>query len=73
MYQVETTKMRVQKRNGSYEEVSFDKILNRIKSLSQGSEFEKSLNIDETIIAQKVNRNRCEYFVLISQRDHLDF
>lgn len=54
MYQVETTKMRVQKRNGSYEEVSFDKILNRIRSLSQGSEFEKSLNIDETIIAQKV-------------------
>ena len=41
MYQIETTKMRVQKRNGSYEEVSFDKILTRIKSLSQGSEFNK--------------------------------
>ena len=56
MYQVETTKMRVEKRNGSYEEVSFDKILTRIKSLSQGSEFNKSLNIDETVIAQKVIR-----------------
>ena len=54
MYQVETNKMRVQKRNGSYEEVSFDKILTRIKSLSQGSEFKESLTIDETIIAQKV-------------------
>ena len=54
MYQVETTKMRVQKRNGSYEEVSFHKILNRIKSLSHGSEFKKSLNIDETVVAQKV-------------------
>lgn len=54
MYQVETTKMRVEKRNGSYEEVSFDKILTRIKSLSHSSEFKKSLNIDGTIIAQKV-------------------
>uniref|UniRef100_A0A6C0FBK2 ribonucleoside-diphosphate reductase n=1 Tax=viral metagenome TaxID=1070528 RepID=A0A6C0FBK2_9ZZZZ len=54
MYQVEINKMRVQKRNGEYEEVSFDKILNRIKSLSQGPEFKTSLNIDETIIAQKV-------------------
>ena len=43
MYQLETTKMRVQKRNGSYEEVSFDKILTRIKSLSQGQEFKESL------------------------------
>jgi ribonucleoside-diphosphate reductase subunit M1 len=54
MYQLESNKMRVQKRNGSYEEVSFDKILNRIKSLSQGQEFKKSLNIDETVVAQKV-------------------
>jgi len=54
MYQVEINKMRVQKRNGEYEEVSFDKILNRIKSLSQGKEFKNTLNIDETIIAQKV-------------------
>jgi len=54
MYQVEINKMRVEKRNGQYEEVSFDKILNRIKSLSQGPEFKTTLNIDETIIAQKV-------------------
>lgn len=54
MYQVEINKMRVEKRNGEYEEVSFDKILNRIKSLSQGPEFKTTLNIDETIIAQKV-------------------
>ena len=46
--------MRVQKRSGEYEEVSFDKILNRIKALSQGSEFNHKLDIDETIIAQKV-------------------
>ena len=54
MYQVEINKMRVQKRNGEYEEVSFDKILTRIKSLSQGKEFKQKLNIDETVIAQKV-------------------
>ena len=64
MYQVETTKMRVQKRNGSYEVISFDKILNRIKSLSQGSEFEKSLNIDETIIAQKLFK---KYMTVLKQ------
>ena len=54
MYQVEINKMRVQKRSGEYEEVSFDKILTRIKSLSQGPEFKQKLNIDETVIAQKV-------------------
>lgn len=54
MYQVEINKMRVEKRDGQYEEVSFDKILTRIKSLSQGSEFKQKLNIDETVIAQKV-------------------
>lgn len=54
MYQVGINKMRVIKRNGEYEEVSFDKILNRIKSLSQGKEFKTVLNIDETVIAQKV-------------------
>ena len=42
------SKMRVLKRNGSCENVSFDKILNRIKGLSEG------LNVDETIVAQKV-------------------
>ena len=46
--------MRVQKRNGNYEEVSFDKILKRIKLLCIGEEFKKQLNIDPTIIAQKV-------------------
>ena len=46
--------MRVQKRSGDYEEVSFDKILNRMKSLSFGEEFDHHLSIDPTIIAQKV-------------------
>lgn len=45
--------MRVQKRNGECEEVSFDKILTRIKLLCLGKEFNQ-LNIDPTIIAQKV-------------------
>ena len=46
--------MKVQKRNGDYEEVSFDKILNRIKLLCIGEEFKYKLNIDPTVIAQKV-------------------
>ena len=46
--------MRVIKRSGEYEDVSFDKILNRIRSLCFGEEFENRLNIDETILAQKV-------------------
>jgi len=46
--------MRVLKRSGSYEDVSFDKILNRMKALSTGEEFHKKLSIDPTIIAQKV-------------------
>ena len=46
--------MRVLKRSGSYEDVSFDKILNRIQALSDNDEFETRLNIDETLIAQKV-------------------
>ena len=46
--------MRVLKRSGSYEDVSFDKILNRIKALSSGKEFEKVLSVDPVIIAQKV-------------------
>jgi len=54
MNQVSQERMRVQKRSGEYEEVSFDKILNRIKALSQGEEFNQKLTIDETIIAQKV-------------------
>ena len=47
-------RMRVLKRSGSYEDVSFDKILNRIRSLCFSEEFNNGLNIDETILAQKV-------------------
>jgi ribonucleoside-diphosphate reductase alpha subunit len=46
--------MRVLKRSGSYEDVSFDKILNRIKALSLGNEFNYQLTIDPSVIAQKV-------------------
>ena len=46
--------MRVLKRSGEIREVSFDKILNRIKALSQSKEFFQKLNIDETLVAQKV-------------------
>ena len=46
--------MKVQKRNGSLEDVSFDKILNRIQLLCQGEEFSKKLYIDPTTIAQRV-------------------
>ena len=46
--------MRVIKRSGSYEDVSFDKILNRIRSLCFSEEFSNGLNIDETLVAQKV-------------------
>ena len=46
--------MRVQKRNGSYEEVSFDKILNRIKALAIGEDFDVKLNVEPVIISQKV-------------------
>ena len=53
MYQ-SISKMRVLKRSGSSEEVSFDKILNRLRSLSSGPEFKKKLSIDETVVAQKV-------------------
>jgi ribonucleoside-diphosphate reductase subunit M1 len=48
MDQGKQSKMRVIKRNGGYENVSFDKILNRIRGLSEG------LEIDETVVAQKV-------------------
>ena len=53
MYQ-SISKMRVLKRSGSSEEVSFDKILNRLRALSSGPEFKKKLSIDETVVAQKV-------------------
>ena len=46
-------KMKVTKRNGNKEDVSFDKILNRIKSLCNYPGLKK-IDIDATIIAQKV-------------------
>ena len=46
--------MKVQKRNGLMEDVSFDKILKRIQLLCQGQEFPEKISIDPTIIAQKV-------------------
>ena len=45
--------MRVKKRNGSYEDVSFDKISNRLKSLCINPDLE-FLDIDTSIIAQKI-------------------
>ena len=45
--------MRVLKRNGDYQEVSFDKILQRLRSLCIDENL-KTLTIDPTIIAQKV-------------------
>ena len=44
--------MKVQKRNGSVEEVSFDKVINRLKYLCEMTP--KLTNIDVTEIAQKV-------------------
>jgi len=44
--------MRVQKRNGNLENVSFDKVINRIKTLCEKEPVCK--NIDPTLIAQKV-------------------
>jgi ribonucleoside-diphosphate reductase subunit M1 len=46
--------MLVQKRNGVTEEVSFDKILSRIKLLCSGEEFNKKIDVDPVLIAQKV-------------------
>ena len=48
--------MKVLKRSGKYEDVSFDKILSRLRSLCISDEFEYKLTIDPTIIAQKVVR-----------------
>ena len=45
--------MKVQKRNGSFENVSFDKIQARLLTLCQEPNL-KPLNIDPTIVAQKV-------------------
>ena len=46
--------MLVQKRNGVTEEVSFDKILSRIKLLCSGEEFNTKIDVDPVLIAQKV-------------------
>ncbi len=46
--------MYVLKRNGSKEEVSFDKVLNRIKKMSQGFSKFKTLDINAFTITQKV-------------------
>ena len=46
--------MLVEKRDGTKQEVSFDKILNRIRLLCFGDEFIKKINIDPVLIAQKV-------------------
>ena len=46
--------MLVEKRDGSMQDVSFDKILNRIKLLCSGEEFIDKINIDPVLIAQKV-------------------
>ena len=35
----------------------FDKILNRLKALASGPDFDVKLNVEPVIIAQKVNRN----------------
>ena len=41
--------MNVTKRNGQLEEVSFDKVLRRIKNLSS------DLNVNPSVVAQKIN------------------
>ena len=46
--------MQVKKRQGNLEPVSFDKILNRIKKLCEGTNTEKLLTIDPTIVSQKI-------------------
>lgn len=46
--------MLVEKRDGKTEEVSFDKILNRIRLLCSGEEFINKIDIDPVLIAQKV-------------------
>lgn len=46
--------MLVEKRNGEYQDVSFDKILQRINLLCDSKEFSEKLNIDPVLIAQKV-------------------
>ena len=49
-----STSMRVIKRSGEYENVSFDKILNRIVSLSVDNPPLNKINIDSSLVSQKV-------------------
>ncbi len=46
--------MLVEKRDGGYQDVSFDKILQRINLLCDSEEFNEKLHIDPVLIAQKV-------------------
>tara|TARA_B100000674_G_scaffold499437_1_gene545592 strand:+ start:8171 stop:10846 length:2676 start_codon:yes stop_codon:yes gene_type:complete len=52
--------MKVQKRDGRFEGVSFDKILSRLNSLASGPEFSKTLDIDVSIVAQQVVQELCD-------------
>ena len=46
--------MQVIKRNGDREDVSFDKVMNRLKKLSIDSKFEHKLKVNVSMVAQKV-------------------
>ena len=46
--------MRVEKRNGKIEEVSFDKVIKRLKSLCTDAKYGRELELDVINIAQKV-------------------
>ena len=48
------TEMQVIKRNGSKEDVSFDKVMNRLKKLAIDSKFSQKLKVNVSMIAQKV-------------------
>ena len=48
------TEMQVIKRNGSKEEVSFDKVMNRLKKLSIDNKFDYKLKVNVSMVAQKV-------------------
>ena len=46
--------MQVIKRNGDKEDVSFDKVMNRLKTLAIDSKFECQLKVNASMVAQKV-------------------
>ena len=46
--------MQVIKRNGDREDVSFDKVMNRLKKLSMDCKFEHKLKVNVSMVAQKV-------------------